>query len=164
MTKNEESKKDIGKDKKASKTKKEAEEYLSQLKYLKADFENYKKRVEREKGEYAKYAAEKIMLELLEVVDNLERAIKSGKTENASKEKLMEGIEITQKQLLKILEKEDVRPIKCVGDPFDPHIHECVMTEINDKLDEDTVVDELQKGYTMNTKVIRHSKVKVSKR
>ncbi len=164
MAKSEESKNSKVKEKKTSKARKEADEYLSQLQYLKADFENYKKRVEREKSEFAKYATERIMLDLLEVVDNLERAISSGKTDDSNKEKLLEGVEITYKQLMKILEKEDVKPIKCIGEPFDPHTHECVMTEFDDKLDEDTVMDELQKGYTMNTKVIRHSKVKVSKR
>jgi molecular chaperone GrpE len=143
---------------------KEAEEYLSQLQYLKADFENYKKRVEREKEEIFRFATERLVLEILEVVDNLERAIESGKTEDGGKENLLEGVEMTYKQLMKILEKEGVECIKAEGSMFDPYLHECVMTENTDTLEEDTVIQELLKGYKMNSKVIRHSKVKIAKR
>jgi molecular chaperone GrpE len=111
---------------------KEAEEYLSQLQYLKADFENYKKRVEREKEELVKFATERIVLEILEVVDNLERAIEAGTSEDGGNENLLEGVEMTYKQLIKILEKEGVECIKAEGGMFDPYLHECVMTENTD--------------------------------
>ncbi len=142
---------------------KEAEEYLSQMKYLKADFENYKKRMNREKEEFAKYATEKLVLEILTVVDNLQRAIEAG-TDGSGKTSLLEGVEMTYKQLLNILEKEGVKCIKAEGEMFDPHLHECVMTEETDKHEEDTVLHEIQKGYTLNSRVIRHSKVKIAKR
>lgn len=143
---------------------KESEEYLSQLKYLKADFENYKKRIAREKEELIKHATEKLILEILELVDNLERAIKVGRTGDENKEKLLEGVEMTHKQLIKTLEKEGVKCIRTKGAIFDPHLHECVMTENTDKFEDETVIQELLKGYTMNSKVIRHSKVKIAKR
>ncbi len=140
---------------------KEAEEYLSQMKYLKADFENYKKRMNREKEEFTKYATEKLVHEILTVVDNLERAINAGGKEGSS---LLEGVEMTYKQLNNILEKEGVKCIKAEGEIFDPHLHECVMTEETDKHEEDAVIQEIQKGYTLNSRVIRHSKVKIAKR
>jgi molecular chaperone GrpE len=143
---------------------KEAEEYLSQMKYLKADFENYKKRMTREKEEFAKYANEKLVLEILNVMDNLERAIEAAKTGDSKNENLLEGVELTYKQLLSTLEKEGVKCIKAEGEIFDPYLHECVMTENTKKYDEDAVIQEIQKGYTMNSKVIRHSKVKIAKR
>ncbi len=143
--------------------KKEAEDYLSRLKYMKAEFENYKKRMERERDEYTKYANEKIILEILEVVDNLERAIEAGK-EGSDEKSLLEGVEITYRQLMNILEKEGVECIRAEGGIFDPHIHECVMTENTDRYDEDSVMEEIQKGYKLNSKVIRHSKVKIAKR
>jgi molecular chaperone GrpE len=142
----------------------EAEDYINQLRYLKADFENYKKRITREKEEYIKHATEKLILNLLEVVDNLERAIEAGKTGDGSKENLLEGVELTYRQLMKVFEKEGVECIKTEGEIFDPTLHECVMTENSKKLEEDTIIQELTKGYTMNSKVIRHSKVKISKR
>jgi molecular chaperone GrpE len=144
--------------------KNEADEYLSQMKYMKADFENYKKRMTREKEEFTKYATEKLVLELLNVLDNLERAIETAKTGDNKNENLLEGVEITYKQLLSTLEKEGVKCIKAEGEIFDPYIHECVMTENTDKYEEDAVIQEIQKGYTMNSKVIRHSKVKIAKR
>lgn len=142
---------------------KEADEYLSQLKYLKADFENYKKRMNREKEEFAKYATEKLVLELLTVMDNLERAIEAG-TEDSGKTSLLEGVEMIYKQLNNILEKQGVKCIKAEGEIFDPHLHECVMTEETDKHEEDAVLQEIQKGYKLNSRVIRHSKVKIAKR
>jgi molecular chaperone GrpE len=157
--------------KKRSKTQKELEEktkeaegYLSQLKYLKADFENYKKRIAREKEEFTKYTAERLILEILESVDNLERAIESGRSEDENKENLLEGVEMTYKHLIKTLEQEGVKCIRTKGEIFDPHLHECVMTENTDKFEEDAVIEELLKGYTMHSKVIRHSKVKIAKR
>jgi len=146
------------------KKKAESEEYLTNLKYIKADFENYKKRVAREKEECSKYATERLIYDLLEAVDNLERAIGAGKSEEGSKENLLEGVELIYKQLMKILEQEGVKCIKSKGEIFDPYIHECVMTENMKDLEEDTVIEELLKGYKMNEKVIRHSKVKISKR
>ncbi len=142
----------------------EAESYLDSLKYLKADFENYKKRIERDKEELRRYAAERIIREILVVIDNLERAILAGKAGDGSRENLLEGVEITYKQLMSLLEKEGVSCIVAKGSPFDPNIHECVMTEKTREHEEDTVVEELLKGYKLNDRVIRHSKVKISKR
>jgi molecular chaperone GrpE len=121
---------------------KEAEEYLTNLKYLKADFENYKKRMEREKEDLCRFATESLILEILEVVDNLERAIEAGKAGEGDKKNLLEGVEMTYKQLMKIFEKQGVN---------------------TDKFEEDTVIQELLKGYTMNSRVIRHSRVKIAK-
>ncbi|RMF88913.1 MAG: nucleotide exchange factor GrpE [Methanobacteriota archaeon] len=150
--------------KELEKKRKEAEEYLNQLKYLKADFENYRKRVEREKEALMDRAKEELVLEILEAVDNLERALEAGKGEKGTKESLMEGVNMIYRQLMAALARHGVEPIKALGEPFNPHLHECVLTEKNDDLEEDTVTEEIQKGYTMKDRVIRHSKVKVSKR
>lgn len=143
---------------------KEAEDYLNQLKYLKADFENYRKRTEKEKLEHTKYSTEKLITNLLEVLDNFERAIKAGKGKESTKETLLEGVEMTYNQLMRILEKEGLKCIKALGEPFDPYTHECVMTENSDDVDDETIIAELLKGYTLNDRVIRHSKVKIAKR
>jgi len=142
----------------------EAEEYLTQLKYLKAEFENYKKRAARDKEEQARFAAERLIIKLLEVVDNMERAIEAGRREDGTKENLLQGVEMTYRQLMRILEQEGVERIKAVGETFDPYLHECVAVERKEDVEEDTVLQELQKGYTLNSKVIRHAKVKVAKR
>jgi molecular chaperone GrpE len=159
-----ESKKILKLKKERDEKKKEAEEYLRQLRYVKADFENYKKRVDREKSEHSKYATEKLVLEILAVVDNLERAIKTSDKSETDAKNLLEGVEITYNQLMKVLEKEGVECIRTEGEIFDPYQHECVMTEKTKDYEEDAVIQEIQKGYSMNSKVIRHSKVKIAKR
>ncbi len=139
------------------------EEYLSRLKYLQADFENYKKAVGREKESIVKCANDDLILKLLDVYENLERAVESGRK---AKEKgpLFEGVEITHSQLKSILEKEGLAPIKTVGEKLDPFRHEAVMREENKDIEEDTILEEFQRGYTLKDRVIRYSKVKISKR
>ena len=138
-----------------------AEEYLEHLQYLQADFENYKKNVLRERGEFAKYANEELIIKLLDVVDNLERALCSAKH---SKKALVKGIKMILEQLQDILEKEGVVSIKAVGKKFDPYKHDAVMSITTKRHPENTVVEELQKGYSLKSKVIRPAMVKVAKR
>jgi len=139
-----------------------AEDYLSQLKYLQADFENYKKMVAREREMYEMRATEELIKSLLPLIDNLEIAIASAK-QSDDEPSFVEGIELIYKDLMAVLGKEGLKQIKAVGEKFDPYKHEVIMTVIDDGLPEDTVLGELEKGYMLGSKVIRTAKVKVSK-
>lgn len=141
-------------------TKKEAQlaDYTDHLKRLQAEFENYCKRVEKERKEYAGMASEKLIVKLLLIIDDFERALATLKD---VPEEARKGIEMISKNLHKILHEEHVEHIKSVGQKFDPYKHE-VLLKIESEQPEDVVVEELQKGYALNGKVIRYAKVKVS--
>ncbi|MFH1774252.1 MAG: nucleotide exchange factor GrpE [Methanobacteriota archaeon] len=140
-----------------------AEEYLSRLKYLQADFENYKKMAAREKEEFVKFASEALIIKLIDVYENLERAIKNGK-KSENREALLQGVELTYMQLKDLLEREGLAQIKAVGEKFDPFRHEALMQEAKENCEDGTILEEFQRGYTLNNKVIRYSKVKVNKK
>jgi len=133
-------------------------DYTEHLKRLQAEFENYCKRVEKERKDYAGTASEKLVVKLLLIIDDFERAMATlkGVPEEARK-----GIEMISKNLHKIMHEEHVEHIKAVGQKFDPYKHE-VLLKAESEQPEDTIIEELQKGYTMNGKVIRYAKVKVS--
>jgi len=136
-----------------------ADEYLSRLKYLQADFENYKKMVARERELYEMCATETLIKNLLPIIDTLEYAIASA-SNNTSFE---EGIALIYKDLIAVLAKEGLKPIAAVGEKFDPYKHEVIRTAIDDDHPEDTILEEFEKGYMLGSKVIRTSKVKISK-
>ncbi len=138
-------------------SKKQAEDYLTRLKYLQAEFENYKKRTEKERAEIIKSANEALILKLLDVYENLERAL-----QNKSADSLHEGVGMIYRQMKEILEKGGLRPIPAVGEKFDPFRHEAVMQEVREDCEEGAVLEEFQRGYMLNDKVLRYSKVKVS--
>ena len=133
------------------------EELTDALKRLQAEFENYKKRVDREKIEFMKYAHADVIEKILPVLDSFEIALKN----TIDKEKFVEGIKMIYSQLYSALEAEGLRPIKATGEKFDPYKHEVLMKEESYK-PEDTILEEFQKGYMLNDRVIRHSKVKIS--
>jgi len=139
-----------------------ADEYLSRLKYLQADFENYKKMEARDRKTYERSATEGLIKNLLPIIDAFEIAILSSK-KNYNKVSFVEGIELIYADLLSVLGKEGLKQIKAVGKIFDPYYNEVTMTVIDNDLPEDTVVEEHEKGYMFGSKVIRTSKVKVSK-
>jgi molecular chaperone GrpE len=143
--------------------KKRSEECLTRLKYMQADFENYRKRLDRQMEDVRKYSNERLIVQLLDVVDELEMAIKSACITN-SKETLTEGVEMTLTKLKKTLEKEGVSPIECLGKPFDPSKHDAVSKVEKDDVKGSTVIEEIRKGYNMKEKVIRPSVVKVAVR
>ena len=128
-------------------------------KYLRlmADFQNYKKRVEKEKKDLYAYANENIMNELLTVLDNFERAL-----DHDDGEGFKEGVEMIFKQLGDALEKSGLAEIPALGEEFDPQKHNAVMTEDTDEYESGKVSGVMQKGYTLNGKVIRPSMVKVA--
>src|SRR5690606_17098895 len=127
---------------------------------LKAEFDNFRKRTQREKEEISKYAAERIILSLLPVIDNFERAIEST-ANNKDFESFSQGVNLIFRQLYKVLEDEGLKAIEAVGQQFDPNLHEAMMKEESDQ-EENIVLEEFQKGYFLKDKVIRFSKVKVS--
>lgn len=140
--------------------KKRSEEYLTQLRYARADVENLKKRFDRQLEDAKTYANECIIVELLDVVDELEMAVKSA-TSCDSAETLVQGVEMTLRKFTKILENEEVSPIRSVGEPFDPEKHNAVARIEKEGVEGITIIEEVRKGYTMRGKVIRPSIVKV---
>ena len=141
------------------KKKTEVEELKDSLQRLQAEFENYKKRTEKEKGEFVKFAEKNLILDLLTVLDNFELALKNKDNgENFSK-----GMEMIYAQLFDVLEKKGLKKINAVNRQFDPYVHEALMQEESDK-EEGIILEVLQKGYLLNENVLRHSKVKVSKK
>lgn len=138
---------------------KEEEEISVRYMRLAADFQNYKRRVEKEKTDIYAYANEKIVVEMLSVIDNFERAL-----EHISDggESFAEGMEKIFKQCKGVLEKSGVEEIKSIGENFDPNFHHAVLTEKSDKYESEKVTEVLQKGYTLNQKVIRPAMVKVA--
>ncbi len=133
------------------------EELTDTLKRLQAEFENFKKRIDKEKIEFVKYAHADVIAQMLPVLDSFEIALKN----TNDKEKFVEGIKIIYAQIYSVLEAEGLKPIKATGEKFDPYKHEVLMKEESDK-PEDTILEEFQKGYMLNDRVLRHSKVKVS--
>ena len=141
----------------------ESRQNYERLLRVSADFENFKKRSFRETDDFRKYANELLLLELLTVVDNLERAIQSTSGENNEAGCVIEGVEMTLKALLKIFERFSVKLIEAVGKPFDPNFHQAMMQEASDLYPENTIISEFQKGYMLHDRLLRPSMVVVSK-
>jgi len=142
--------------------KKRSQDYLTRLKYLQADFENLKKRCDRQIEEAKNYCTERLVIQLLEVQDELEMAVKNAQTE-VSAQTLVEGVQMTLKKLTKVLEQEGVSPINCEsGKVFNPSCHNAVAVTQRDDVEACVVTEEVRKGYIMKEKVIRPSIVKVA--
>ena len=141
---------------------KRSEDYLNRLKYLQADLENFKNRSAREAEQVKNYCTERFVIQLLDVVDELELAVKNGEI-STSPDSLMEGVEMTLKKLRKVLEQEGVTPIESPeGKVFDPTRHNAVAAVEQNDVPDGTVLEEIRKGYMMNGKVIRPTIVKVA--
>lgn len=140
----------------------EAKENYDRFLRLSAEFENYKKRSEREINEFRKYANESLIKEILSVADNLERALDSSRSDKQADTGLVEGVDMTLKEILNIFEKFSVKPVESLGKPFDPTFHQAVMQEQTDGHPENTVTNEIQKGYMMHDRLIRPAMVVVS--
>lgn len=140
-----------------------ASEYKEHLQRLTADFENYRKRVEKEREDFVKFSKEDLIHELLPILDNFEMALYHVKNTTEPR-KIIEGIELVERQFHNILKKEGLQVIEAKGKKFDPHIHDAIMHEETDKHLEGFIVEELRKGYTLSGKVIRPAQVKVAKK
>ena len=143
------------------KAKVKAEDYYGQLQRLQADFDNYRKRTQKEKIELIKYASERLVVELLPVLDNFDRAVSVAKV-NPDFTSFSQGVEMILRQLQTALSKEGLKAMEAVGQPFDPNLHEAVLRVASEEHPENTVVEELQKGYYLKEKVLRPCMVKVS--
>ncbi len=140
----------------------EAQESKDQMLRLAAEFDNYKKRMERDRSKAFKYAEENFLKELLPSVDNLERAIEQGRKADNNDE-LLQGVELTFKGLVATLEKFEVTPLQSLGQPFDPNIHEALAMDHSDEVAENHILVEFEKGYQYKDKLLRPAKVVVSK-
>ncbi|GAB4308373.1 MAG: hypothetical protein Kow0019_04800 [Methanobacteriaceae archaeon] len=148
------------KEKKIEEKDKKIEDYISQLQRLQADFENYKKQNEKRQQDIVQYANEVLILKLLDVYQDFERAMENCKTV----EDLQAGLKIIYNKLKEILEKEGLEEIPALGEKFDPFKHEALMTENHEDFENGMITDELSKGYKLKDKVIKYSKVKVCKK
>jgi molecular chaperone GrpE len=129
-----------------------------------ADMENYRRRMQRDKEELAKFANEGILKEILPVVDNLDRAIAHAREQEDKGSSLLDGVEMIQRQMHKVLEKYNVVPIDALEKPFDSACHEAMGQLERNDCPPNTVVEEMQKGYTLNERLLRPSMVMVSKK
>jgi molecular chaperone GrpE len=141
----------------------QAQENYDRLLRLSAEFDNYKKRTSREMRDVVRYANEKLLKELLGVVDNLERAIDSANQDTPSDASLVEGIHLTLNEVHKILQRHDVKPVKALGETFDPAFHQAMMQQEVEDQPTNMVIQEMQKGYVMHDRLLRPAMVVVSK-
>ncbi|MBD3259166.1 nucleotide exchange factor GrpE [Candidatus Woesearchaeota archaeon] len=142
-------------DKKEAKIK----ELTETAKRVQADFENYKKRMEKEKQDFIKEANADLLKRLLNIIDNFELALKS----EQNHEDFVKGVELIYAQLKELMTAEGVKEIETEGKQFDPYVHEAMITGNDDTKKDGEILEELQKGYTLKDTVLRHSKVKVNK-
>jgi len=140
---------------------KSAEDTQNSYMRVLADFDNYRKRQREEVSRLSDLAREQLLLRLLPIVDNFDRSVEAAEAEH-SYDSLVEGVSLTLRQMREMLEKEGLEPIKAVGQEFDPEFHEALMRVETDEYPENTVLDELEKGYTLNGKVIRPARVRVA--
>jgi molecular chaperone GrpE len=137
-------------------TRRERDQYLDALQRLKAEFENSRKRQERERIRVLSMASERLVQELLPVLDNLDRALEAGGD-------IREGVQATRDQLAEVLGDEGLLPVASDGQPFDPNVHEAVMGQVSEEHEEGTIIQTFQRGYLLNGKPIRTAKVVVAK-
>lgn len=138
------------------------QEYLDKLLRLHAEFENFKKRSDKDKQQFLKFANEGLIYELIDILDNFERAFASANN-MADFKSLHQGVEMILKQMHQVLEKNGVKKIECLGKPFNPLEQEAIAHVETDKYPENTVVEEVQKGYLIEDRLIRPAVVKVAK-
>jgi len=139
------------------------EELLDKYLRLQAEFDNYKKRSFRERAEFIKFANEGLILELVGILDNFELGVRSAE-QKKDFDLLHQGVDMISKQLHSLLESKGLVRIKSKGEKFDPHKHEALEVIEDEKVKDDTVVEELQPGYTLNGRILRPAKVKVARK
>ena len=138
--------------------KQERDDLYERLLRKQAEFENYKKRVEREKSEFVQFASAELMKELLNSLDSFELALRNAKTD----EQTLRGFELIYKQLLDTMGRFGLKPIEAKGKIFDPHYHQAVSTTPTDEVEENTVLEEMRKGYLLNGRLLRPAMVSVA--
>ena len=163
-TSNEESKEEAKEesDVKENPLKKKVDELEDRYRRLYAEFDNFRKRSEKEKLGMFDMGAKTVIEKILPVVDNFERALENVSDEE-KEDPFVDGVEKIYKQIISTFEDMDVKPIKTVGEKFDPNLHNAVMTDTESDEEEDIITADFQKGYTYKDQVVRHSMVKVKK-
>jgi molecular chaperone GrpE len=141
----------------------EASENHDRMLRMAAELDNFRKRAAREMDDIRKYATESLIRQLLTVVDNLERAIASASAGSESDQSVVDGVALTLAEIMKILEKHQVKPIQALGEPFDPTFHQAMCQEESTDQPPNTVVQEFQKGYMIHDRLLRPAMVVVSK-
>jgi molecular chaperone GrpE len=127
-----------------------------------AEFENYKKRVERERSEHIQSASGELIRELLGVLDSFDLAIRNAASQGSAGEDMLRGLDLVYKQLLDTLGRFGLKVIEAKGQPFDPNFHQAISTVPSDEAPENTIVEEFRRGYTLNGKLLRAAMVAVS--
>jgi molecular chaperone GrpE len=142
------------------KLKQERDDLYDRLIRKQAEFENFRKRMERERAEFAQFASSELMKELLNALDSFELAIRNA----SGDESILKGLELIYKQLQDILARFGLKPVEAKGKEFDPNYHQAVATEYTDDVDENTVIEELRKGYLLHGRLLRPAMVSVAVR
>ena len=142
----------------------EAKEYFSQMQRIQAEFDNYRKRVVKERSELVKSANENLLLEMLPMIDNFQRALMSLEEHVIPENKTFcEGVDMIYRQFVQLVEKNGVKPIETVGKPFDPNFHNAIQQVPSSDVPENHIVEEVSKGYTLYDKLLRPAMVIVAK-
>ena len=147
-----------------SQLKAERDELYDRLLRKQAEFDNYKKRIERERSEYVQFASAELMKEVLNAMDSFDLAIHNAGAESASGDTMLRGLDLIYKQFQDTLARFGLKAIEARGQEFDPKLHQAVSTVPTNDVPENTVVDELRKGYTLNGKLLRPVMVTVAVR
>lgn len=129
-----------------------------------AEFDNVRKRHERERMELIKYAHEEVIIEMLGFYEDFERAVEAARKDPSGQAQLLKGVEMTLKRMQELMKKYDVKAIEALGKPFDHNLHEAMMVAETNEQPDNTVLEVFQKGYLLGDRVVRTAKVKVSKR
>ncbi len=141
----------------------DAGEYKDKYVRLMAEFDNMRKRHDRERIELIKYAHEEVIVECLKLYDDLERSLSAFKSKEGMDVNLVKGLEMVYNNLKELMGRYEVKPIDVKGKPFDPHTQEALMQQETGEFPDGVVMEELEKGYTLGGKVVRTAKVKVAK-
>ncbi|MCD6441541.1 MAG: nucleotide exchange factor GrpE [Candidatus Marinimicrobia bacterium] len=149
--------------KKLAESKKQVRELNEKYLRLAADYDNYRKRTQKELGNIIEYAGERVLRNILPILDDLERAISNHESGEDSDQTLQQGLGMIYKKFMKTLNDMNVQPMKSQNQPFDPDLHDAVMAKEIEGVEPDMVVEEFEKGYMFKDHVLRHAKVVVSK-
>jgi len=140
----------------------ERDDFLDKLQRTRADYLNYQKRTKKDREQASEFAVQDFVTQLVPLINDLERAIQAGE-ETHNTEAFFEGVKLLRTQIYKVLEDNGIQPIECVGQPFDPAYHEAMTQQETDEQPENTVIAELQRGFTMNGRTIVPARVIVAK-
>ncbi len=142
----------------------ELADYKDKYVRLFAEFDNARKRMERERQEFVKYANEGLLSEFLGILDDLERSTEAAQAKHEDYTAFLKGIEMIMAHIYEMLKKNNVQPMDSLGKKFDPHCHEALLQEETDKADDEAILEEFQKGYFLGDRVLRTAKVRVAKK